>query len=94
MIDGDHNYFTVFNELMLIAQGGLLARGGMILFHDVGEPWAFKDMYYEPERIPDAAKSPFGPHGVLTAVEAFRRLFPTNWVWMKRRRRPKPGLPV
>jgi Methyltransferase domain len=83
LIDGDHNYYTVFNELRLIAQGGLLAPGGMILFHDVGEPWAFKDMYYEPERIPEESKSPHAPHGVLTAVEAFRRQFPTNWVWMR-----------
>jgi predicted O-methyltransferase YrrM len=83
LIDGDHNYYTVFNELRIIFQRRLMARGGMILLHDVGEPWALQDMYYEPERVPEAAKSPLAPHGVLTAVRAFRQEHRPPWAWMQ-----------
>ena len=53
IIDGDHNYFTVSEELRVIAER---AEGGtlpLLLFHDVGWPHARRDDYYAPERIPD-----------------------------------------
>jgi hypothetical protein len=52
LIDGDHNWYTVFNELRLIRERGLLRRGGMIFFHDVGWPFGRRDMYYQPDTIP------------------------------------------
>ena len=53
VIDGDHNYFTVFNELTIA--DALSRRDGKPLFallHDVSWPCARRDMYYAPERIP------------------------------------------
>ncbi len=52
IIDGDHNYYTVSEELRLIAQR---AEGGMLpllICHDVGWPHARRDSYYAPETIP------------------------------------------
>ena len=57
VIDGDHNYYTVSEELRLIAQR---ADGGLplILFHDVCWPHARRDTYYAPERIPEEHRQP------------------------------------
>jgi Methyltransferase domain len=52
LIDGDHNWYTVFNELRIISERKLLALGGVIFFHDVDWPWARRDMYYQPETVP------------------------------------------
>ena len=52
LIDGDHNWYTVFNELKVITECKLLAPGGTILLHDVRWPYARRDMYYDPETIP------------------------------------------
>jgi hypothetical protein len=52
LIDGDHNWYTVFNELRLIRERGLLRKGGMVFFHDVEWPNGRRDMYYQPDTIP------------------------------------------
>lgn len=71
LIDGDHNYYTVYSELHLIAERGLLAPNGFILLHDMGPPYGRMDMFYDPEAVPPEAKAPGRPQGVRTAVEAF-----------------------
>src|SRR5215471_4385746 len=35
LIDGDHNWYTVYNELRMIEERGLIKPGGTIFFHDV-----------------------------------------------------------
>jgi hypothetical protein len=52
LIDGDHNWYTVHQELQAIFRGHLLRPGGLIFFHDVEWPWGRRDMYYRPEKIP------------------------------------------
>lgn len=52
LIDGDHNYYTVYNELKEIHSRGLLKQGGTIFLHDVQWPYARRDMYYDPTNIP------------------------------------------
>ncbi len=51
IVDGDHNYYTVSEELRLIAE-----RAGeslpLIICHDVCWPHARRDAYYAPEQIP------------------------------------------
>jgi hypothetical protein len=58
IVDGDHNYYTVSEELRLIASGA--QEGGMplILCHDVCWPHARRDSYYAPERIPPEHRQP------------------------------------
>lgn len=50
IIDGDHNYYTVYNELKLITQHN---KPRLILLHDVGWPWGHRDIYYDLKTIPD-----------------------------------------
>lgn len=49
IVDGDHNYYTVSNELKLIAQHN---APDLILLHDVCWPWGRRDIYYDLETIP------------------------------------------
>jgi predicted O-methyltransferase YrrM len=59
LIDGDHNYFTVKNELELIhASWQSAGSSGVILLHDVGFPCGRRDSYYAPEQIPEDARHP------------------------------------
>jgi hypothetical protein len=65
LIDGDHNWYTVFNELHLIHERDLLRSGGYIFFHDVGWPYGYRDMYYQPDTIPDEFRLPFAHLGIV-----------------------------
>jgi hypothetical protein len=53
IIDGDHNYYTVREELRLIGERAQGAALPLLMFHDVGWPHARRDTYFAPERIPD-----------------------------------------
>jgi hypothetical protein len=58
VIDGDHNYYTVSEELRLIEQA---AAGGplpLLMFHDVRWPHARRDHYFAPELIPAEHRQP------------------------------------
>ena len=58
VIDGDHNYFTVREELSIIgdrAEGALLP---LLIFHDVVWPHGRRDDYFDAEQIPPDARHP------------------------------------
>lgn len=89
LVDGDHNWYTVYNELKLISERNLVRKGGVVFLHDVDAPWGRRDMYYQPETIPAEYQQEWEPvqtlgfkrakfeggqrNGVLTAVEDFLR---------------------
>src|SRR4051794_32156523 len=52
IIDGDHNHYTVSEELRLVAGRGGGAQLPLLLFHDVCWPHGRRDDYYEPALIP------------------------------------------
>lgn len=58
ILDGDHNYFTLSEELRLIEQRSSGVAMPLVLLHDMGWPHARRDSYYAPERIPDADRQP------------------------------------
>jgi hypothetical protein len=64
VIDGDHNYYTVSEELRLIDE-----RAGdtlpLLFFHDVGWPHGRRDDYFAPEQIPDESRQPIAEGGGL-----------------------------
>ncbi|WP_353230652.1 class I SAM-dependent methyltransferase [Novosphingobium sp.] len=67
LIDGDHNYYTVFNEL--VAADAVARRDGQPLLaalHDVGWPCSRRDMYYAPDRIPAEFLQPCHPDAGVT----------------------------
>jgi hypothetical protein len=65
LIDGDHNWYSVYNELMIIQARGLLRNGGTIFFHDVDWPYGRRDMYYQPESIPREFVHPCEKKGIV-----------------------------
>lgn len=66
LIDGDHNWHTVINELRAIEDKA--AEGGnplpVILLHDVSWPYGRRDLYYEPDRIPPTERQPYARGGI------------------------------
>lgn len=55
-IDGDHNYYTVINELRLAIKTP--DRWPLIFLHDVGWPWGRRDHYCHPDYIPAEFRHP------------------------------------
>jgi hypothetical protein len=66
ILDGDHNYWTVSEELRIIAERAVEAGGRLplILMHDVGWPHGRRDDYYVPERIPAEHRHPLAQDGL------------------------------
>jgi hypothetical protein len=58
IIDGDHNYYTVSEELRLIAEHASGADLPLLIFHDVGWPHGRRDDYYDPALVPDEDRQP------------------------------------
>ena len=70
LIDGDHNWYTVYSELCEIERHDALKPGGTIFLHDVMPPFDRRDMYYRPELIPAEHRKPYG------------RRDPSSWRWL------------
>ncbi|MCB9650484.1 MAG: class I SAM-dependent methyltransferase [Deltaproteobacteria bacterium] len=66
LIDGDHNWHTVHHELLAIDARvrETESRPPVILMHDVGWPYARRDLYYDPATVPAEARQPFLRAGV------------------------------
>ena len=60
ILDGDHNYFTLSEELRLISERATASSSRMplLIFHDIGWPLGRRDAYYAPERIPPEHRQP------------------------------------
>jgi hypothetical protein len=67
LIDGDHNWYTVYNELTTIAR--IAAEEDrpfpLTLMHDVDWPYADRDMYYVPDTVPAEYRHPYERRGIL-----------------------------
>jgi hypothetical protein len=66
ILDGDHNYYTVTEELRLIEERSEGSGLPLLLLHDVGWPHARRDTYYSPGRIPEEHRQPLA-HDVMVA---------------------------
>lgn len=60
LIDGDHNWYTVFHELRLLGERAQLDERAfpVTLLHDVSWPYHRRDLYYNPSDIPVAFRQP------------------------------------
>ena len=58
VIDGDHNYFTVREELRAIGERAGGAELPLLLFHDVCWPHGRRDDYFDAEQIPEEFRQP------------------------------------
>lgn len=75
VVDGDHNYYTVLNELRLIeslcrAEG----RPMLVFLHDVGWPCDRRDLYYSPDSIPEAHRHPYHWDAGITLDDSGHRM--------------------
>ena len=59
IVDGDHNYYTVSEELRLIGERAPGSEIPLLMFHDVGWPLGRRDCYMALERIPEEHRQPF-----------------------------------
>jgi len=66
LIDGDHNWHTVNTELHLLAKAsrGAGAPLPVCVLHDVGWPYGRRDLYYDPDTIPDEHRHPWRRAGI------------------------------
>jgi hypothetical protein len=60
VLDGDHNYYTLSNELRLIAERAPDGQFPLLVFHDVCWPLARRDQYAAPDRIPPEHRHAYG----------------------------------
>ena len=58
ILDGDHNYFTVSEELRLIGERAGGSELPLLLCHDIGWPLARRDSYHDVEQIPAQHRRP------------------------------------
>lgn len=63
IIDGDHNYYTVSEELRLIGERAADAELPLLVFHDVCWPHGRRDDYFDVTQIPEAHRQPLAPEG-------------------------------
>jgi hypothetical protein len=70
VVDGDHNYYTVSEELRLIDERSSDGHLPLLVFHDVGWPHARRDAYYAPEQIPEEHRRPMVRGAVLFPGES------------------------
>ena len=66
LIDGDHNWYTVYNELKHLANTARAAGAPMpvMVMHDVCWPYGRRDLYYAPEQIPEEFRQPYERRGM------------------------------
>lgn len=82
LIDGDHNYHTVSQELQHVAK--LVKPGGIILIDDYNGKWSDRDLWYSEREGYEGVKAASmkvdtDKHGVKPAVDEWLAVSP-EWV--------------
>ena len=71
MVDGDHNWYTVVNELKMIEKAHRHdpLHQPMTFVHDIGWPYGRRDLYYDPSTIPQQFQNKYERMGMLPNKE-------------------------
>jgi cephalosporin hydroxylase len=66
LIDGDHNWYTVYHELRLLSGVARKADAPLpvMMLHDVCWPYGRRDLYYAPDTIPAEFRQEFEQKGI------------------------------
>ncbi|MGN0598186.1 MAG: class I SAM-dependent methyltransferase, partial [Ruminiclostridium sp.] len=64
LIDGDHNWYTVYNELKMIYDTYGCDKFPLVFFHDIDWPYDRRDLYYSPENIPAVYRNEYEKKGL------------------------------
>ena len=77
LIDGDHNWYSVYNELTELRKTSRGAGVPLPVFalHDVAWPYARRDLYYAPETIPAEFRQEYAQQGMVRDAQ---RLVPNG----------------
>lgn len=78
LVDGDHNWYTVYRELEIIHWKKLVNHGGVIFVDDVEWPYGRRDMYYQPEAIPPSYRHRYARRGMVRGVRELEAHFGLN----------------
>lgn len=67
LIDGDHNWHTVYTELTLLfgRSADSKAPPPIVFLHDAAWPYARRDMYYNPDSIEPKYRHPYAYNGII-----------------------------
>jgi Methyltransferase domain len=66
LIDGDHNWYTVYHELKIIEKKAFeQSKFPIVFLHDTDWPYGRRDMYYFPETIPVEFRKSYEKKGML-----------------------------
>ena len=70
LVDGDHNWYTVYHELRMLAETARIAARPLpvIIMHDVLWPYGRRDLYYDPRTIPEEFRQPYEQRGMAPGV--------------------------
>lgn len=70
LIDGDHNWYTVINELKLVKRSSREHKKPfpLVVLHDVGWPYGRRDLYYNPKEIPEEYRHAHARKGMKRGV--------------------------
>jgi hypothetical protein len=63
LIDGDHNWYTVIEELRLLER--TRSTWPITILHDIAWPYGRRDMYYDPESVPADSCQPYKRSGMV-----------------------------
>ncbi|MDP4098675.1 class I SAM-dependent methyltransferase [Paenibacillus sp. P96] len=69
LIDGDHNWYTVYHELKQVSE--MAEKSGqfpIVLMHDTAWPYGRRDMYYVPETVPQEFRHPCELKGIVPGL--------------------------
>lgn len=66
LIDGDHNWYTVYHELRMLSEAARSAGAPLpvMIMHDVEWPYGRRDLYYTPELIPAEFRHEYDQRGM------------------------------
>lgn len=85
IIDGDHNYYTLTDELRLVEARAREHGFPLVILHDVGWPHGRRDTYYDPGRIPDEHRQPLAHDASLAPWEPGVADLGLHYEWAARR---------
>jgi hypothetical protein len=72
LVDGDHNWYTVFHELRLLQDAARRVNRPtpVAICHDVCWPYGRRDLYYDPSTIPAEFRQPWARQGIVRGESA------------------------
>lgn len=64
LVDGDHNWYTVYHELNRI-KDIVGKKECLVILHDIGWPYDRRDLYYNPDNIPSEFQNAYLRKGII-----------------------------